>query len=96
MYGTAYKFSKHFFTGWVIVSLLWAIFAFSAVTVYPIIEGRHLLAAWTKALVGKGDGRREGDEFDHHQHTLQYDEPDSSGSSKQGVVRTAPVEPLKA
>ncbi|PVH89988.1 sodium symporter family protein [Cadophora sp. DSE1049] len=66
LYGTAYKFSRKFFTGWVIVSLLWAFFSFFSVTVYPIIEGRHLLFSWAKDLVGKGGKGGRGDEFDHH------------------------------
>ncbi|KAH7343032.1 putative DUR3-urea permease [Rhexocercosporidium sp. MPI-PUGE-AT-0058] len=69
LYGTAYKFSRRFFTGWVIVSLLWAFFSFFAVTVYPIIEGRHLLFSWAKDLVGKGGKGAHGDEFDHHRKT---------------------------
>ncbi|KAM0748095.1 hypothetical protein T439DRAFT_358672 [Meredithblackwellia eburnea MCA 4105] len=43
LYGSAYVFSRPFFTGWVIVSLLWAFFAFGSVTILPIIEGRHTL-----------------------------------------------------
>jgi hypothetical protein len=73
LYGTAYKFSKKFFTGWVIVSLLWAFFSFFGVTVFPIIEGRHLLWSWGKELFGKGAGGSHGDEFDHHQHSKQYE-----------------------
>ncbi|KAG4441395.1 hypothetical protein IFR05_003152, partial [Cadophora sp. M221] len=69
LYGTAYKFSRKFFTGWVIVSLLWAFFSFFAVTVYPIIEGRHLLFSWGKDLFGKGGKGSHGDEFDHHRKT---------------------------
>ncbi|KAL8283770.1 hypothetical protein RQP46_005202 [Phenoliferia psychrophenolica] len=45
MYGSGYVFSRQFFQGWVIVSLLWAFFAIFAVTLYPIIEGRHTLAS---------------------------------------------------
>lgn len=48
LYGTAYQFSKKFFTGWVIVSLLWAFFSFGSVTLYPIIEERHRLLSWVK------------------------------------------------
>ncbi|KAK0124215.1 hypothetical protein ONS95_009193 [Cadophora gregata] len=66
LYGTAYKFSRKFFTGWVIVSLLWAFFSFFSVTIYPIIEGRHLLLSWAKDLVGKGGKSGHSDEFDHH------------------------------
>lgn len=93
MYGTAYKFSKRFFTGWVIVSLLWAIFAFSSVTVYPIIEGRHLLASWAKGLLGKDSKDPGRDEFDHHQHAQRYDDHEASELSEQGVINAAvPVE----
>ncbi|KAF3761228.1 hypothetical protein M406DRAFT_65726 [Cryphonectria parasitica EP155] len=52
LYGTAYKFSKSFFTGWVIVSLLWAIFSFMGVTIYPIIEERHTLIFWIQLGMG--------------------------------------------
>lgn len=53
LYGTAYQFSKGFFTGWVIVSLLWAIFAIISVTIYPIIEERRKLLLWIKYLAHK-------------------------------------------
>lgn len=72
LYGTAYKFSKKFFTGWVIVSLLWAFFAFFGVTVFPIIEGRHLLLSWAKDLFGKNGKAQRSDEFDRHQHGQQH------------------------
>jgi hypothetical protein len=83
LYGTAYKFSKSFFTGWVIVSLLWAWFALFGVTIYPLIEGRHLLFSWAKDLVGKGDHLQHGDEFDHHQHTQKHDTSPENGEEKQ-------------
>lgn len=93
LYGTAYKFSKKFFTGWVIVSLLWAFFSFFAVTIFPIIEGRHLLWSWAKALVGKSS-KGEKDEFDHHQHRQRYDESEDSGTpsnEKEVIDERAPV-----
>jgi len=43
MYGSGYTFSKSFFRGWVIVSVLWAFGAIFAVSVLPIIEGRRTL-----------------------------------------------------
>ncbi|TVY19638.1 putative urea active transporter 1 [Lachnellula arida] len=85
LYGTAYKFSKKFFTGWVIVSLLWAFFSFFGVTVFPIIEGRHLLLSWTKDLFGKGSTATNEDEFDHHQHSQRYDDSDAAFQDKQIV-----------
>lgn len=56
-------FSKQFFTGWVIVSLLWAFFAFFGVTIFPIIEGRHVLLSWAKDLVGKTHAKPHGNEL---------------------------------
>ncbi|TVY49185.1 putative urea active transporter 1 [Lachnellula cervina] len=85
LYGTAYKFSKKFFTGWVIVSLLWAFFSFFSVTVFPIIEGRHLLLSWTKALFGKRSTATNEDEFDHHQHSQRYDDSYAAFQDKQIV-----------
>ncbi|PWN46856.1 putative DUR3-urea permease [Violaceomyces palustris] len=34
-----YIFGRTFFTGWVIISFIWAIFAFCGVGIYPLIEG---------------------------------------------------------
>lgn len=85
LYGTAYKFSKKFFTGWVIVSLLWAFFSFFSVTIFPIIEGRHLLWSWAKSLFGKRGDVQHGDEFDHHQHRQRYDESPKDIEEKQSA-----------
>jgi hypothetical protein len=63
LYGTAYQFSKKFFTGWVIVSLLWAFFSFGSVTVYPIIEERHRLLSWIKDISGKPKATESGDDL---------------------------------
>jgi urea-proton symporter len=93
MYGTAYQFSRKFFTGWVIVSLLWAFFSFFSVTIFPIIEGRHLLLSWTKALFGKSGKAQQGDEFDHHRHAQRYDESPKTFEEKQNATgQTTPVE----
>lgn len=36
MYGTRYVFSKPFFTFWVAISMIWAIIATIACTIYPV------------------------------------------------------------
>lgn len=41
MYGTGYVFSKGFFKGWMVIVFLWAFFAASVITIFPIWEGRH-------------------------------------------------------
>jgi hypothetical protein len=73
MYGTAYMFSRKFFAGWVIVSLLWAFLSFFSVTIFPIIEGGHLILSWARDLFGKGSKAQHREEFDHHHHIQQYD-----------------------
>ncbi|CAI5000746.1 AVN_HP_G0101950.mRNA.1.CDS.1 [Saccharomyces cerevisiae] len=41
MYGSKYIFSKKFFTGWVVVMIIWLFFSAFAVCIYPLWEGRH-------------------------------------------------------
>jgi hypothetical protein len=61
LYGTGYIFSQSFFSGWVIVGIIWLMCSTLAVGVYPLWEGRRSLARnfggmWAD-LTGKG-GRR--------------------------------------
>lgn len=60
MYGSGYIFSRKFFTGWVIVSVLWAFFSLGAVTLFPVFEGRHTLWNVLRSAVGKGDRPKQG------------------------------------
>ncbi|CAF3133293.1 unnamed protein product [Rotaria sp. Silwood2] len=50
MYGTAYVFSKSFFTGWVIVGIIWIFISFFIVGIYPLVEGRHSIVYVTKKM----------------------------------------------
>ncbi|CAF3693852.1 unnamed protein product [Rotaria sp. Silwood1] len=50
MYGTAYVFSKPFFTGWVIVGIIWIFISFFIVGIYPLVEGRHSIIYVTKKM----------------------------------------------
>jgi hypothetical protein len=43
MYGTGYVFSEKFFTGWVVVGIMWLFFSIFCVGLYPLFEGRHSL-----------------------------------------------------
>lgn len=61
LYGTGYIFSQSFFSGWVIVGIIWLMCSTIAVGVYPLWEGRESLARnfggmW-RDITGKG-GRR--------------------------------------
>ena len=44
MYGSSYVFSKSFFTGWVVVSIIWLVCSAACVGIYPLWEGRHTCA----------------------------------------------------
>lgn len=61
LFGSGYIFSEKFFSGWVIVGIIWLMCSTMAVGVYPLWEGRASLARnfggmW-RDLTGKG-GRR--------------------------------------
>jgi Na+/proline symporter len=44
MFFSKYVFSKPFFTGWVVVSIIWIFFSTIAVGLYPLYEARHTFA----------------------------------------------------
>lgn len=50
MYGSGYIFSEKFFTGWVVVGIIWLMFSTMAVGIYPLIEGRHGIAHTFKCM----------------------------------------------
>ncbi|KAL1612796.1 urea active transporter [Paraconiothyrium brasiliense] len=58
MYGSGYIFSKKFFTGWVVVGILWMFCSSFCVGLYPLWEGRETSTRTFKAifrdLTGKG------------------------------------------
>lgn len=63
LYGTGYIFSQSFFSGWIIVGIIWLMCSTMAVGVYPLWEGRESLARnfggmW-RDITGRG-GRRGG------------------------------------
>lgn len=41
MYGTGYIFSKSFFTGWIVVLIIWIFFTAISVIIFPLWQGRH-------------------------------------------------------
>jgi Na+/proline symporter len=54
LYGTSYVFSKPFFTGWVIVGIIWLCGSCVAVGLFPLWQGRHSM----RRVVGEIFGRR--------------------------------------
>ena len=66
MYGSKYIFSKNFFTGWVVIGIMWLFFSAMCVVVYPVFEGRHSMAhtfrgIWAD-LTGKRSAKLQGRE----------------------------------
>lgn len=54
MYGSSYVFSKPFFTGWVVVGIIWLFGSSIAVGLYPLWEGRQSMARVFRGISGKG------------------------------------------
>lgn len=50
MYGSGYIFSKKFFTGWVVVGILWIFCSLFAVGLFPVFEGRKTLVNTVKFI----------------------------------------------
>jgi SSS family transporter len=50
MYGSGYIFSKKFFTGWVVVGILWMFCSSFAVGIYPLWEGRKTSIRTCKSI----------------------------------------------
>ena len=47
-----YIFTKPFFSGWVTVAIMWQFFAFFAVVVYPLYDGRFAIAKAASGIYG--------------------------------------------
>lgn len=59
MYGSGYIFSKKFFTGWVVVGILWMFCSAGAVGIYPLWEGRKTSSRTFKAIFMDITGRKK-------------------------------------
>ncbi|KAF2276992.1 urea active transporter [Westerdykella ornata] len=59
MYGSGYIFSKKFFTGWVVVGMLWMFCSAFCVGLYPLWEGRHTSVKIFKSIYLDITGRRK-------------------------------------
>jgi SSS family transporter len=58
MYASGYVFSRDFFTGWVILGLVWTIIAACVVTFYPIIESRKGIMTIIKGMITDLSGKK--------------------------------------
>ena len=58
MYGTGYIFSKNFFTGWVVVGIIWLIGSLLCVGIFPVWEGKDALYHTFKSIYLDITGKR--------------------------------------
>jgi hypothetical protein len=63
MYGTGYIFSKKFFTGWVVVGILWLFGSLFCVGLFPLWEGRKSMAHTFKAMFLDLTGKQHPGKF---------------------------------
>lgn len=71
MYGSGYVFSKKFFTGWVVVGILWLFCTAFGVVIFPLYEGRASIAYTLRAMVLDVTGRKKPVTAGVHMHTSQ-------------------------
>jgi len=88
MYGTGYVFSEKFFTGWVVVGILWLFLSIGMVGLYPLFEGRHSLKHNIVAIFKDITGKEHPGK--HHNSVAVFDGKDASGAN------TPPIEHEKA
>lgn len=58
LYGSGYVFSKRFFTGWVVVGILWLFGSAFCVGLYPLWEGRQSMAHTFRGIMRDLKGRK--------------------------------------
>ncbi|KAK5091411.1 urea active transporter [Lithohypha guttulata] len=58
MYGSKYVFSKRFFTGWVVVGILWLLVSCFCVGIFPVWQGRKTAAHTIKSMYLDLTGKR--------------------------------------
>ena len=78
MYGTGYIFSQKFFTGWVVVGIMWLFFSMFCVGLYPIFEGRHSLKHNVRAIWRDVTGKEHPSK--HHRFEATYVEGQETGT----------------
>jgi urea-proton symporter len=66
MYGSSYIFSKPFFTGWVVVGIMWLFFALGCVGIYPLWEGKDGMAHTFKAIYLDVTGKQHPSKYHTH------------------------------
>ncbi|GME83795.1 unnamed protein product [Ambrosiozyma monospora] len=71
MYGSSYIFSKKFFTGWVVVGILWMFCTGFIVVIFPLFEGRVGIYTSLRGIFWDLTGQS------HKLHEWQNDHPEA-------------------
>jgi hypothetical protein len=66
MYASSYVFSEKFFTGWVVVGILWLFFSLACVGIYPLWEGRQGMGHTFKSMYLDITGKSHPSKFHAH------------------------------
>ena len=78
MYGAGYIFSEKFFTGWVVVGIMWLFFSMFCVGLFPLWEGRFSLAHNVRAIFRDVTGKEHPSK--HHRPEVTYVEGKETGT----------------
>lgn len=82
MYGSGYIFSKKFFTGWIVVGLIWLIGSLCCVGVFPLWEGRAALYHTFRSIYLDVTGKQHPSTY-HHSETIYVE--GQRGDGKDGT-----------
>jgi hypothetical protein len=66
MFGSNYIFSQGFFTGWVVVGIIWIFFALGCVGLYPLWEGRASMGHTFNAIFLDITGKKHPSTYHGH------------------------------
>ncbi|KAJ4413510.1 urea active transporter [Gnomoniopsis sp. IMI 355080] len=87
MYGSGYIFSKQFFTGWVVVGIIWIFCSLFAVGLFPVFEGRKTLAYTAKAIFLDLTGKKHPGEAGNAPLEGRAEEHSDQGETKSAGMK---------
>ncbi|KAK0725872.1 Sodium:solute symporter family-domain-containing protein [Lasiosphaeris hirsuta] len=87
MYGSGYIFSKKFFTGWVVVGIIWIFCSFIGVGLFPVYEGRATLVSTFKNIYLDLTGKRSIKTIHAQETVTEVKTPGDSTPPEKAVVK---------
>ena len=88
MYGSNYIFSKRFFTGWIVVGILWLFCSAFCVGIWPVVESRSTIVHTVKSMILDVQGKYHP----KHHHEGGVIEGESSDEGKGEAKETTEKE----